>query len=95
MSNARATLGELREAWLGEGPKLFENVVEEMDHDDPGYSYNRIFKRLSDGTFWMASGVRQASGEYDTLRDDCKGSTEKAYQVFPHLVTSTIYKATP
>lgn len=88
-----ATLGELREAWLESDG--FEMVQENMDRDDHGYAWDRIFKRIADGTFWSTSGVNQAGGEYDTLRDDCKGSKEAAHQVWPHQVTRTEYRSVP
>lgn len=78
---------QLCDCWMEEGTEDFEFITEEMDYDDHGYAYTRIFKRLSDETYWAVYGVSQSGGDYDSLRDDPKTTTVR--QVRPKQVMAT------
>lgn len=85
---------ELRAVWMED--VVDESIVlvrEETGKDDHGYSYERIFHRVADDTYWTVSGVNQGEGEYDTLRDDPKYIA--VTRVYPHTVTRTEYTGKP
>lgn len=75
------------------GDPAYEEVSSIKDSDDHGYSCCNTYKRFSDNTFWEVSFVVQDGGNYNSFSDD--PDTITVYQVYPHIVTTTVYKTTP
>lgn len=86
-----ATLEELKACWM-EDSDDYELVQEENSPDDHGYGFTMVFKRRSDGTYWETGGVCQSGGDYHELRELCSSDP---VQVYPHTITTTVYKDKP
>lgn len=56
-----------------------------------GTSETSVFRRESDQTFWQAVYQRSSDGETHGLRD----GHATIIQVFPHQVTTTVYRPAP
>lgn len=87
---------DLLNYWIGDYSvdPLFKEVHEESIPYDHRYFQFRVFKRLSDETYWSVNYVVQSSGDYNSFRDgDLKN--EDVIQVYPRQITTTEYFLTP
>lgn len=96
------TIAEIWDAVEDDGNGTVLTIV--YEHSDPSYRHGeyrtQVYHRSADETFWKIRYAVSGDGENNDLREAAEGSgygrcAIDPKRVYPHQVTTTVYKATP